>query len=395
MADVFISYARDDRETAAKLAKVLQEQGYSVWWDRVIPPGKKWAEIIGTQLGAARCVVVLWSAVSVEKRWVHKEASFADARNKLIPVRLEDVTIPFEFADVQAADLTEWQGDDSHEGFQHLASAISEQLRKPISKHPEEDIVVATEQAEEQLAESQGTQRRPAATGAKTGRPSVRAAWDRFSAYMRMPGWQTLLSKRTIIIGGISVVLAVSLFMLASQEAGQKPAVIAPGVTDAPGSGGANNGTANIGQPGQAVDLANPSPERELGPAPTTTTGSIVVRAEQKGARFSIHDGARTHLASASVNNPVSLFPGSYKVKINGSESETSVKAGQEATLETGSIVVRAEEKGARFFIHDGAGTRLASASVNDPVSLFPGTYKLQFRGSERVVSVQAGQRTF
>jgi hypothetical protein len=36
MTDVFISYAREDRETAAKLAKVLEDQGYSVWWDPVI-----------------------------------------------------------------------------------------------------------------------------------------------------------------------------------------------------------------------------------------------------------------------------------------------------------------------------------------------------------------------
>jgi formylglycine-generating enzyme required for sulfatase activity len=207
MVDVFISYAREDREAAKKLAHALEVEGYSVWWDPVIPPGKKWAEVIGTQLGTARCVVVLWSAVSVAKRWVRKEANFADARNKLIPAKLEDVTIPFEFADVQAGNLGSWEGDTSHDGFQQLVSAISEQLRNPPSEQTEEDIVVATKQVEAQLAESQRTQGQP--IGEK-----LKAAWERFRAYVGLPDRQTLLSKKAIIIGGVSVVLLVSLLSI-------------------------------------------------------------------------------------------------------------------------------------------------------------------------------------
>jgi TIR domain len=143
MVDVFISYAREDRKIATKLAHALEDRGYSVWWDPVIPPGKMWAEAIGTQLRAASCVVTLWSAVSVTKRWVRKEATFADEQNKLIPAKLEDVTIPFAVADIQAADLTGWEGDTSHEGFQHLVFAISELLRNPPSKQTEEDIVAS------------------------------------------------------------------------------------------------------------------------------------------------------------------------------------------------------------------------------------------------------------
>jgi hypothetical protein len=34
MSDIFISYASEDRSKAEPLAKALEEQGWSVFWDR-------------------------------------------------------------------------------------------------------------------------------------------------------------------------------------------------------------------------------------------------------------------------------------------------------------------------------------------------------------------------
>ena len=41
MSDVFISYAREDRGHAEQLAREFERQGWTVWWDKVIPPGGK------------------------------------------------------------------------------------------------------------------------------------------------------------------------------------------------------------------------------------------------------------------------------------------------------------------------------------------------------------------
>ena len=62
MADVFISYAREDRPFAARLAHRLEAGGRSVWWDREILPGKDFAELIAAELARAKAVVVIWSA---------------------------------------------------------------------------------------------------------------------------------------------------------------------------------------------------------------------------------------------------------------------------------------------------------------------------------------------
>ncbi|MFV1981589.1 MAG: toll/interleukin-1 receptor domain-containing protein, partial [Rhodothermia bacterium] len=97
MKDVFISYAREDSNTAGKLSDALELEGLSVWWDREIPPGKTFDEVITEQLAQSKCVIVLWSNASVSSNWVLDEVSEARSQNKLVPVLIDDVQIPMGF----------------------------------------------------------------------------------------------------------------------------------------------------------------------------------------------------------------------------------------------------------------------------------------------------------
>ena len=58
MADIFISYASEDRNKAEELAETLSARGWSIWWDRKIPLGKSYDEVIEKALGESKCAIV-------------------------------------------------------------------------------------------------------------------------------------------------------------------------------------------------------------------------------------------------------------------------------------------------------------------------------------------------
>ena len=124
MADIFISYAREDQEVAQQLAGALEAQGWSVFWDRVIPAGETWRSFTGKALKDAQCVVVAWSTSSIDSDWVHEEAEDAKERGILVPVFIESVAPPFGFRAIQAADLVGWNGDARADSFVYPGGTI-------------------------------------------------------------------------------------------------------------------------------------------------------------------------------------------------------------------------------------------------------------------------------
>jgi hypothetical protein len=131
MPDIFISYASPDREIAQTIADALGQRGHSVWWDRTIPPGRVFDEVIQEALNAAKCVIVLWSANSIRSNWVKTEASEALALNRLVPVLIEDVHPPIEFKRIQAAYLVGWTGDTRHPEFAGMIASVERLITQP------------------------------------------------------------------------------------------------------------------------------------------------------------------------------------------------------------------------------------------------------------------------
>lgn len=125
MSDVFISYASEDRERAARLAIALGALGWSVWWDRKIVTGQAFDQAIERELETAKSVVVLWSNHSIASEWVRNEAAVASERGVLLPAMIESVKLPLEFRRKQTADLIDWEGEPSHSGFQALCEGVT------------------------------------------------------------------------------------------------------------------------------------------------------------------------------------------------------------------------------------------------------------------------------
>lgn len=131
MADIFLSYSREDHARAEQIAKALTAAGYEVFWDVEIPPGKSWADVLEEKLGVCKAAIVLWSRISTASKWVREEARLAHDRGKLIPVQIDEAPPPFGFGEIQAADLKHWRGDTSDPHWRTFLNAVAAAVARP------------------------------------------------------------------------------------------------------------------------------------------------------------------------------------------------------------------------------------------------------------------------
>jgi hypothetical protein len=125
MSDIFVSYASEDRERIMPLVQALEKAGWSVFWDRTIPIGKTWREVVGSEVESCRSMIVVWSAMSVKSDWVLDEAESGKKRGILFPVLIDDVAQPYGFRSIQSANLVGWKGDPENYQFRRLITDLT------------------------------------------------------------------------------------------------------------------------------------------------------------------------------------------------------------------------------------------------------------------------------
>jgi hypothetical protein len=284
MADIFISYASSDRERARQLADSLASRGYKVWWDRTIPPGRVFDEVIQEALHAAKCVIVLWSAQSVRSNWVKTEAAEGASLGRLVPALVERVLPPIEFKRIQAADLNDWTGDEDHAEFRKLLASVDRLLRQPAGAPAQAPPISIAEQ---------------------TYRPPGRS-------------W-----RGTWLFLGIAVLAAVAAGGYVLGKRGNTPAAVAEPRSPV------------AAEPAPASSQAAPAPEREAAatPAPTPQkTGRINLLSPENGAEIVTASNERwIHTIDGK--------DGTYAWVDNG-QAVYGFKDGRSATFDTFAVLV-------------------------------------------------------
>ena len=128
MADIFISYAREDVAWVEKLNRALEAQGYRVWWDRNLATGVRYLKETEAQLREARATVVVWSKVSIDSHWVADEAALARDLGRMVPISKDGTMPPLGFGQYQATDFSRWNGGDG-EPLSVLLKALAERTQ--------------------------------------------------------------------------------------------------------------------------------------------------------------------------------------------------------------------------------------------------------------------------
>lgn len=125
MASLFVSYARADEQTAARVAQCLGDAGYQVWRDDQLPAHRAYGDVIEERLKQATAVIVLWSAEAAKSQWVRAEADTARMAGTLIQASLDGSLPPMPFNQIQCANLTHWNGDVGAPGWRKLLESVT------------------------------------------------------------------------------------------------------------------------------------------------------------------------------------------------------------------------------------------------------------------------------
>ena len=143
MANVFLSYARENAAKVGTLAACLEQAGHTVWWDQHISGGEQFSDAIEKALESADVVVVAWSAAAVRSAWVRDEAALGRDTDRLVPVSLDGTEPPLGFRQYNTIELLGWHGRADAPPIARVRQAIAAKAGEPHKLLPKRFVRAA------------------------------------------------------------------------------------------------------------------------------------------------------------------------------------------------------------------------------------------------------------
>lgn len=118
----FVSYAREDRDIALRLADDLRAAGIDVWIDQHnIRAGEQWDQAVERALEQSLTMLVILSPDAVQSRSVMDEVSYSlEEGKRVVPVLHRACKIPLRMRRLQYVELT----SSYAEGFSRVVNAL-------------------------------------------------------------------------------------------------------------------------------------------------------------------------------------------------------------------------------------------------------------------------------
>ena len=123
--EIFLSYAREDRESARTLAEDLSTLGHEAWLDQKLHGGQDWWDEILARLRSCDLYIYVLSPAALKSQACEAEMHYANALHRpLLPVKVRETSaniLPHPVAQAQHVDYT---SADKQAAFE-LASSLA------------------------------------------------------------------------------------------------------------------------------------------------------------------------------------------------------------------------------------------------------------------------------
>lgn len=157
--DFFISYNKNDKKHASRVAKLIKSSGLERWWQEEYSQ-QEYAQKIKEGIDASKAFVVLLSASSAESEWVGKEILYALRRHsivglKILPIVVEELSEnDYDFFHHILGDFN-WLFVKDYGSDRELIRAISKQVDIKLSKELSDSIYSAEAEIEQERLRKQ------------------------------------------------------------------------------------------------------------------------------------------------------------------------------------------------------------------------------------------------
>jgi hypothetical protein len=146
--------------------------------------------------------------------------------------------------------------------------------------------------------------------------------------------------------------------------------------------------------PAAFAEEAKDPPELTTEDHASKTKGAIQVKGDTRDWFEVLQDGKRVKQIPRTLNGTEEVPPGKYEVRVNKTTRTVTVEVGKKTVLQTGSLVVEGK-KGSWYAPFEGKERKVSAnpPTLNTPIALFAGTYRVEVRVVDKEVQITDGAK--